>query len=50
MYETNRYTKRTIHEMNEPITQTKRERTENERMIHANETNEKRKRYEISVI
>ena len=35
--------------MNEPITQTKRERTENERMIHANETNEKRKRYEISV-
>jgi hypothetical protein len=34
---------------NEPITQTKRKRTENERTIHANEANEKRKRYEISV-
>jgi hypothetical protein len=37
------------NETNEPITQTKRKRTENERTIHANEANEKRKRYEISV-
>ena len=29
--------------------QTNWKRTENERTIHANETNEKRKRYEISV-
>ena len=41
--------KRTIHETNEPITRTKCKRTENERTIHANETNEKRERYEISV-
>jgi len=36
--------KQTIHETNKPIT-----RTKNERTIHANETNEKRKRYDISV-
>ena len=35
--------------MNEPITRMKRKRTKNERTIHANETNEKRKRCEISV-
>ena len=39
-----RYTKRTIRETNEPITQTKRKRTENEK-----QTNDTRKRYEISV-
>ena len=37
------------NETNEPITRTKCKRTENERPIHANETNAKRKRYEISV-
>ena len=39
-----------MHEMKEQIIRTKRKRTENEkRMMNANETNEKRKRYEISV-
>ena len=37
------------NETNEPITWTKRKRTKNEQTIHANETNEKCKRYEISV-
>ena len=37
-----------MHETNEPITRTKR-KAKNERTIHANETNEKRKQYEIAV-
>ena len=39
-----KFTIRSKRKRNERITRTKRKRTENERTIHANETNEKRKR------